>query len=116
MATDVDTPTQRLDTAVHSTYPIHFHGRGGSLFGIQIVNLFLSLITLGVYSFWGRVKVRNYMMSQTEFAGDRCAYHGTGRELFIGWLKAMAIFGIPLFVLAVLQVIVGMESGVFNIL
>ena len=116
MATDVDTPTQALDSVVDSTYPIRFHGRGGSLFGIQIVNLFLGLITLGGYSFWGRVKVRNYMMSQTEFAGDRFAYHGTGRELFIGWLKAMVLFGIPLFVLAVLQVIVGMESGLFNVL
>ncbi|MGZ8484866.1 MAG: YjgN family protein [Candidatus Binatia bacterium] len=116
MATDVDTPTQTVDTTVHSTYPIHFHGRGGSLFGIQIVNLFLSLITLGIYSFWGRVKVRRYLASQTEFAGDRFAYHGTGQELMIGWAKAMVLFGIPLFVLAVLQVIVGMESDLFDVL
>ena len=114
MAMDLD--TQRLDTAVHSTYPIHFHGRGGSLFGIQIVNLFLSLITFGIYSFWGRVKVRRYLASQTEFGGDRFAYHGTGQELMIGWAKAMVLFGIPLFVLAVLQVIVGMESDLFDVL
>ena len=116
MATDLDTLTQRLATPAASTYTIDFHGRGGSLFGIQIVNLFLSLITLGVYSFWGRVKVRNYLMSQTEFAGDRFAYHGNGRELFIGWLKAMALFGIPIFVLGVLQIIVGMDSALFSIL
>jgi uncharacterized membrane protein YjgN (DUF898 family) len=74
---------------------ICFHGFGGSLFGIQIVNLFLTLITLGVYSFWGRVRVRKYMMSQTEFEGDRFAYHGTGKELLIGWLKAVVILAIP---------------------
>ena len=116
MAIDLDTPTQAFDAPADSLYPIHFHGRGGSLFGIQIVNLFLALITLGGYSFWGRVKVRSYMASQTEFGGDRFAYHGTGRELFIGWLKAMAFFGVPLFVLAVLQVIVGMDSDLFNVL
>jgi uncharacterized membrane protein YjgN (DUF898 family) len=116
MAMDMGAPSQASNTAVDSTYPIHFHGRGGSLFGIQIVNLFVSLITLGVYSFWGRVKVRSYLASQTEFAGDRFAYHGTGRELLIGWTKAMVLFGIPLFVLAVLQVMVGMESDLFDVL
>ena len=116
MAMDLHTATQRWETPAASTHAIHFHGRGGSLFGIQIVNLFLSLITLGVYSFWGRVKVRKYMMSQTEFAGDRFAYHGIGRELFIGWLKAMALFGVPVFILGVLQIVVGMDSALFNIL
>jgi uncharacterized membrane protein YjgN (DUF898 family) len=116
MVTDVDIPTQVAPTAIDSIYPIHFHGRGGSLFGIQIVNLFLSLITLGVYSFWGRVKVRSYLASQTEFAGDRFAYHGTGKELFVGWLKALVLFGIPLFVLVLLQIIVGVESELFNLL
>ena len=81
----------------------YFHGVGGSLFGIQIVNLFLTLVTLGIYSFWGRVKVRNYMMSQSEFEGDRFAYHGTGKELLIGWLKAIVIIGVPVVVLVMLS-------------
>ena len=84
---------------------LSFHGSGGSLFGIHIVNILLTIITLGIYYFWGKVKVRNYMHSQTEFEGDRFAYHGTGKELFIGWLKAMGFlivigalsFGVRLF-------------------
>jgi uncharacterized membrane protein YjgN (DUF898 family) len=72
---------------------LSFHGSGGSLFGIHIVNIFLTLLTLGVYFFWGKAKVRNYLYGQTEFAGDRFAYHGTGRELFTGFLKAAIIFG-----------------------
>ena len=75
---------------------LSFHGAGGSLFGIHIVNIFLTIITLGVYSFWGRVRVRNYLLSETEFEGDRFAYHGTGRELLNGYLKAMLVFGFPL--------------------
>jgi uncharacterized membrane protein YjgN (DUF898 family) len=70
-----------------------FHGSGGSLFGIHIINIFLTLLTLGVYFFWGKAKVRNYLFGQSEFAGDRFAYHGTGRELFTGFLKAAIIFG-----------------------
>jgi uncharacterized membrane protein YjgN (DUF898 family) len=75
---------------------LSFHGAGGSLFGIHIVNTFLTIITLGIYSFWGRVRVRSYLLSETEFEGDRFAYHGTGRELLNGYLKAMLVFGIPL--------------------
>ena len=72
-----------------------FWGQGRSLFGIFIVNTFLTLVTLGIYSFWGRVRVREYLNSQTSFAGGRFAYHGTGKELFMGWLKAVLIFGVP---------------------
>lgn len=72
-----------------------FSGTGGSLFGMFTMNTLLTLLTFGVYSFWGRVKIRRYLHSQTRFAGARLAFHGTGGELFKGWMKAMAIFGIP---------------------
>jgi uncharacterized membrane protein YjgN (DUF898 family) len=72
-----------------------FHGVGGSLFGIRIVNLFLILITLGVYFFWAKARIRSYLLSQTEMEGDRFAYHGTGMELLVGFLKASLVFGAP---------------------
>ncbi|MBI2347986.1 MAG: DUF898 domain-containing protein, partial [Deltaproteobacteria bacterium] len=73
-----------------------FHGSGGTLLGIHTVNVLLTIVTLGIYSFWARVRMRGYLLSQTEFEGDRFAYHGTGRELFNGSLKAGLIFGLPL--------------------
>ncbi len=76
-----------------------FQGRGGTLFGIHLVNLFFTIITLGVYNFWARVKVRQYLWGQFEVAGDRLSYHGTGKEMLLGWLKAAVIFFIPLVVL-----------------
>src|SRR3989304_2019756 len=79
---------------------LSFHGSGGSLFGIHIVNVLLTLITLGIYYFWGKVRVRSYLLSQSEFEGDRFSYHGTGKELLIGWLKAMLVFGVPVGLLA----------------
>lgn len=69
-----------------------FHGEGGALFGIYFVGGLLSAITLGIYSFWARVNVRHYLYGHTELAGDRFQYHGTGRELLIGTLKAIALF------------------------
>lgn len=75
------------------TRQLFFHGEGGALLEIYILNFLLTFLTLGAYYFWGKVKVRQYLYSQTEFEGDRFGYHGTGKELMIGWLKAMALFG-----------------------
>jgi uncharacterized membrane protein YjgN (DUF898 family) len=73
-----------------------FHGRGGTLFGIHIVNVCLTLATVGVYTFWGKVRVRRYLLSQSEIDGDRFAYHGTGRELLLGFVKAALVFFLPI--------------------
>lgn len=116
MTTEISNQPVLSQSLLSSTRPIHFHGQGGTLFGIQIVNLFLSLVTLGIYTFWGRVKARKYMMSQTEFEGDRFAYRGTGRELLNGWSKAMLIFAVPLLILTALQALVGPESELFGVL
>jgi uncharacterized membrane protein YjgN (DUF898 family) len=75
------------------TRRLWFHGQGGALLEIYILNVLVTILTLGIYYFWGKVKVRQYLYSQTEFEGDRFRYHGTGKELLIGWLKAMTLFG-----------------------
>jgi uncharacterized membrane protein YjgN (DUF898 family) len=74
-----------------STRPIRYHGTGGTLLGIMLLNGLLSVLTLGIYSFWAKTKVRQYFYSETELAGDRFAWHGTGRELLGGTLKATAV-------------------------
>ncbi len=79
---------------------LFFRGNGGTLFGIHIVNLFLTVITMGIYTFWAKVKVRKYLWGQIEFSEDRLAYHGTGLELLKGLLRASVIFGIPYFAIA----------------
>jgi uncharacterized membrane protein YjgN (DUF898 family) len=79
-----------------------FMGSGAGLFGIHVVNVLLTLLTLGVYFFWAKVKVRAYLFSETDFEGDRFAYHGTGREMFVGFLKALVFFFIPISLLSML--------------
>jgi uncharacterized membrane protein YjgN (DUF898 family) len=76
-----------------------FHGTGGALFGIHVVNTLLTLVTLGIYYFWAKTRLRQYLFGQTEIEGDRFAYHGTGRELLLGTLKAVFVFGVPIFLL-----------------
>lgn len=82
------------------TRTLKFFGSGRTLFGMWIVNVLLTLVTLGVYYFWAKVKVRSYLLSQTEFEGDRFAYHGTGNELLVGGLRVVILFGVPFLILS----------------
>ncbi len=84
------------------TRSLSFHGSGGTLFGIYLLNGLLTLFTLGIYSFWGKTKVRSYLWSKTEIERDCFVYHGTGKELMSGFSKAMLVFGIPLTILNML--------------
>ncbi|MBI2537051.1 MAG: DUF898 domain-containing protein [Gemmatimonadetes bacterium] len=74
-----------------SAQKLEYHGSGGTLLGIGIVNLLLTVLTLGIYSFWARTRLRRYFYSETELAGDRFVYHGTAMELLRGWLRAIGV-------------------------
>jgi uncharacterized membrane protein YjgN (DUF898 family) len=92
-----------------------FHGNGGDMLGLYLVMFLLSSITLGIYQFWGRTKIRKYIAQCTEFNGHRFDYHGTGKELFIGWLKAVgALIGLVIVVglfTAALVATIGDQAG-----
>jgi uncharacterized membrane protein YjgN (DUF898 family) len=89
-----------------------FHGSGGTLLGIHVVNVLLVLVTLGVYYPWAKTRVRRYLFSETEFDGDRFGYHGTGKELLLGFLKAFLVFLCPAIVLSKLGDWPGLEAHV----
>jgi uncharacterized membrane protein YjgN (DUF898 family) len=71
------------------TSQVALHADGSDLFAMRVLNLLISLLTLGIYSFWGKAKVRRYVCGQAEYLGDWFAFHGTGRELLLGWLRAL---------------------------
>jgi uncharacterized membrane protein YjgN (DUF898 family) len=68
-----------------------FHGRGFEFFGTLIINFLLTLITLGIYYPWARARTLQCLYGETEFAGDRFNFQGTGKEMFIGFVKAVGI-------------------------
>ena len=61
---------------LRGTYPFTFTGTAGSYFRIWIVNLFLSLITLGIYSAWAKVRKKRYLYGHTWVADANFEYHG----------------------------------------
>ena len=46
-----------------------FTGSGGEYFKIWIVNLLLTIVTLGIYSAWAKVRRNEYFYRHTRLAG-----------------------------------------------
>ncbi|HJR41540.1 MAG TPA: YjgN family protein [Gemmatimonadaceae bacterium] len=93
------------------TAQLRYHGTGGSLFGLFIVNGLLTMITLGIYSFWAKTRLREFHYSHTELDGDRFAYHGTGGELLVGSLKAFGIIMVLVIGLVAVSALLAPGSG-----
>ncbi len=73
---------------------LKFNGSHGELVGLRILNNILKTITLGFYYPWAKVKELKYMYNETEYLNTRFVFHGTGKEVFKGFIKALLLFGI----------------------
>ncbi|RDE25246.1 DUF898 domain-containing protein [Motiliproteus coralliicola] len=73
-------------------YPLSFHGQGREYFRIWIVNLLLTIATLGIYSAWAKVRNAQYFHGHTELAGSRFAYLAKPLTILKGRLIAVAVF------------------------
>ena len=78
-----------------SNHRVDYRGGAGPVFRIALVNSLLSLLTLGIYRFWARTRLRRYFWSHVELDGDPIEYTGTGKQLFLGFLIVLAIL-VPL--------------------
>ena len=56
------------------THPLSFTGTAGEFFRIWIVNVFLTVITLGIYNAWAKVRTRQYFYANTHLAGHSFDY------------------------------------------
>lgn len=70
--------------------------RYGRLLAIVLGNLLLTVITLGLYAPWGRVRVRRYLWSETTIDGEPLDYTGTGGELLRGAIIVLLLVFLPL--------------------
>lgn len=68
-----------------------FHGSRKTFFWMLFKFFLLQLITLGIYRFWAKTHTRRYLWGSVELEGDRFEYLGTAKELFIGFLIAVAV-------------------------
>lgn len=69
-----------------------FQGSGKGYFVVWLVNILLTLITLGIYLPWALIRARRYFYENTDLEGARFSYHATGSSIFVGWLCLLALY------------------------
>lgn len=71
---------------------IEFTGTGGEYFRIWIVNLALTILTLGIYSAWAKVRRLKYFHGSTRLAGHAFDYHGNPIAILKG--RVIGVLGL----------------------
>ena len=79
-----------MDEQIDSAIPVEFSGNAREYFGIWIVNLLLSIVTLGIYSAWAKVRTKKYFYRNTSIAGRPFNYHATGLQILFARLIVLA--------------------------
>ncbi len=91
-------------SSMDAEHPFEFVGNAKDYFGIWIVNVLLSIVTLGIYASWAKVRNKKYFYGHTLVDNHNFDYHATGKQLFIGKLIVVGVLA----VLVVLQLVAPM--------
>jgi uncharacterized membrane protein YjgN (DUF898 family) len=99
-------PTMRYEQFV-------FRGVTREYFGIWIVNVLLTIVTLGIYSAWAKVRRQRYFYGNTYLAGSSFEYHARPMQILVGRIIVLVLIGgynliINIFPIAGLIVMVGL--------
>ena len=85
-------------TAISSA-PINFEftGKAGEYFSIWIVNILLTILTLGVYSAWAKVRNNQYFYGNTWLDGSSFRYLADPKQILKGRVIAVVLFALYYF-------------------
>lgn len=72
-------------------HPLEFTGSGGEYFRVWIVNVLLSIITLGIYTPWARRRTAQYFYGHTLVAGSPLEFTAQQRRMVVGFVLLMLI-------------------------
>ena len=78
--------------------PLEFTGKASEYFGIWITNILLSIITIGIYSAWAKVRTKKYFAHHTLIAGTGFDYHAKPLNILKGRIIAVVLYSIYGFV------------------
>lgn len=92
------TPPDASAVKAGESYLPTFTGSGREYFGIWLVNFALSVLTLGIYSAWAKVRRLQYFHRHTRLAGAAFDYHGEPLAILKG--RIVAVFLLVIYTLA----------------
>lgn len=79
--------------SVERKFPLSFTGDAKEFFRIWIVNALLTVVTLGFYTPWARVRTRRYFHAHTHLDGHSFDYLAKPMHLLWGYLIVLAFVG-----------------------
>lgn len=85
----MDTASAAGSAAERTLHTLEFKGSGGEYFRIWIVNIALTIVTLGIYSAWAKVRTVRYFRGNTFLAGHSFDYHASPLRILIGRIIAV---------------------------
>ena len=89
-----DATTAVQGSAGKSAQGFEFTGSGSEYFGIWIVNVLLTILTIGIYSAWAKVRRLRYFYNNTRFAGSSFDFHGSPIAILKGRVIAVALIAL----------------------
>lgn len=79
--------------ALGRQYAFSFKGTAAEYFGIWIVNILLTIITLGFYAPWAKVRRLRYFYGNTWFIQRRFDFTGVPVKILAGRIIALLVYG-----------------------
>ncbi|NIR61944.1 MAG: DUF898 domain-containing protein, partial [Gammaproteobacteria bacterium] len=90
---DAQTSAEPRPAAEH-THAFEFTGSGAEYFRIWIVNILLTIVTLGIYSAWAKVRTKRYFYGNTRLMGSGFEFHARPVTILKGRLVAVAALAV----------------------
>ncbi len=95
---NIPSPSSTAKPQHPTEHPFAFTGSGGEFFRIWIVNIGLTIITLGIYAAWAKVRTKRYFYASTSVAGAPFDYLARPKAILTG--NAVAAVALVLYSLS----------------
>ncbi|NWG46403.1 MAG: DUF898 family protein [Alphaproteobacteria bacterium] len=91
-------------------------GRALPIVGLAVGNALLGLVTLSLFRFWARTRVRRYLWQTSFINGEPLDYSGKGSELFVSFLMAIGLFIAPALLVSLFLTLWAEPGGALQVL
>lgn len=75
---------------------VNYRADAAALFPLALGTGLLSVVSLGLYRFWAKARIRRFVWSQIRIGDDALEFTGTGLEMFLGFLVAVVVLAVYL--------------------
>jgi len=83
----------QVDTQGYNEKPFKFTGNAVEFFGIWVVNIALTIVSLGIYSAWAKVRTKQYFYGNTLLDHSAFQYLATPVQILKGRIITVLFFG-----------------------